>query len=86
MTTRRLIILPAYQTVRPSPHDLAGPLSVSLAGVGCFDDQCEVVVLSPMEVVSDGMRVELPEEFTVGAGKTVEAPIGGPGAPRGGGA
>ena len=35
VTTRRLIILPAYQTVRPSPHDLAGPLSVSLAGVGC---------------------------------------------------
>ncbi|MHC4996595.1 MAG: efflux RND transporter periplasmic adaptor subunit [Planctomycetota bacterium] len=45
----------------------------------------EVVVLSPMEVVSDGMRVRLPEELTVGAGKTVEASIGGPGAPRGGG-
>lgn len=47
VTTRRLIILPAYQTVRPSPHDLAGPLAVSLAGVGCFDEQSEVVVLSP---------------------------------------
>jgi hypothetical protein len=47
VTTRRLLVLPAYQTVRPSPHDLAGPLSISLAGVGCFDDQNEVVVLSP---------------------------------------
>jgi hypothetical protein len=46
LTTRRLIILPAFQAPRPSPHDLAGPLSVSLAGVGCFDEQCEVVVLS----------------------------------------
>jgi len=47
VSTRRLLVLPAYQTVRPSPHDLAGPLWISLAGVGCFDEQCEVVVLSP---------------------------------------
>ncbi len=46
LTTRRLIIVPASQPTEPSPHDLAGPLSVSLAGVGCFDEQCEVVVLS----------------------------------------
>lgn len=47
VTTRRLLVFPAYKTMRPSPHDLAGPVSVSLAGVGCFDEHTEVVVLSP---------------------------------------